>query len=443
MLKKKIGIIFDFFFRVEENKSGVLRSFLYSSILIYGVSSSLSLQNIKKENIVNLNNNLVVKELTNKDIDKKYLDRELDKIEIKRMFESGEIKQDYLSDLTIYDKKTYKDYLLGKLDLKESLDIDTLLEKFLEKHNDLLLIENEKVSKDTAKSVLLYFLSGVNEKLFSHLNDTELIIKKSIVLLNTIAELETGSYNFDHRKFSPTKALGRFQMVSSTLAPMSIKLMLKDNLDLNEISLDFNAKDYKENLKQYVSDIKEGYSDSYKEEWNNEKEKDNYEDLVGYTKRLNSYTLKSFTMYSHMDKDGIKAKDYSDILFKNENNKIDKEKQFEFSMKIIEFIKKPVNQGIMSLSVLDELMETKIKSNVIYKTDLEGLIYSVLKNYNNDRRIINFKNQDMMFCDKYAIEGLEIFNKIENGNNKELYSLNQNDITILPIKNSIKISMLK
>lgn len=330
---------------------------------------------------------------------------------IKKLVKQKIQNSEPLTILASYKEETLKKYLLGQLNSKETNKIKKLLNE--EVKNPIYQIDDvpSDISQEFAKSSILYNLSfDKKERIFNNEEDLRKKIIYTEALLASVAQLETGGkFQFDHREFSYTKAYGRFQITATTAATIILKLYMEEGFNIQDKEKHVSSTFYSM-LKTYTNEINEEYAQKYQEKWKINQENSQLNKYLSYSKRLNYAYVKALDEnLAHMrDKDGNRASEIKEKLFFSKG-KLSKHKQFTFSLKVLDFLKTPENQGVLSCFVLEEIYKRKQKQ--MKTADTEELLYATLKQYNGDKKKQMYNGKKEEIRKIYASKGINYFKK--------------------------------
>jgi len=389
----------------SENK-GVLRGILVGATIAYIISPS---HHIIQEYDIDSNNFTEV-EIINEQIvgENKFSYDDIKKeVLVKKIVKK---EPNHLEELLSIDEKDIQAFMLGQLPDDEMKKIERLIN--IEANNKIYRIDSlpQDVVAEITKSAILYQI-GFKDK--SRMFDEEEDFRKKIAytsaLLASVAKLETGTFKYDHREFSPTGAYGRFQIVASTASSIIFKLYMDEGFDISKKDKDMTTTAYNM-LKDYTSEINDEYASKYDEEWKGRTEQRQFKRYLRYTKVLNYNYIKSLdgTLRHMHSQDGHSASQVKKDLFYS-HGKISKYKEFKFSLKVLDFLKQPENQGVLSCFVLEEIYKRMLKKYP--HRDMEEILYITLKKYNNDRATQYYKGKKKEVRQIYAEKGIKYYRK--------------------------------
>jgi len=274
---------------------------------------------------------------------------------------------------------------------KKNNNIKYLVNK--EISNDYYYFGNNSIPNDIVRdalesSILYVFTTNTERMIFKHNIDYRIRIKKIASMLLAVAKIETGiQFKYNYRIFSRTGAYGRYQVIPTTLSSIALELELKNILRFSDFKYEksetffqlfqkYSKNDYflyKDKLvRNFVQNIQTNKYLNFCKKMNRK-----YERLLSI--RLNHMKYKNKNTFMLLEKN----------LYRNTYSK------YDHSSKILKFIRNPVNQGYVSLFVLEDIYNRENN-----KTDKEEiLVFNTLKLYNNDKRIVSNREYRNIYAD--------------------------------------------
>jgi len=310
-------------------------------------------------------------------------------------------KEDYLTLFLNMKQDILKNYVIKNMDNQKQLKIDCLLMK-ASMSPKIVTLKNvpKEIRIEIIKSVLLYIkiFKNKNSLFYSEKNNIKRI-NKLVALLESVAKIETGYvFNYDHREFSKTGAYGRYQIIAPTLSSISLTILLNKSIDFGQIKYE-KTKTFYNYYQKYVSEINQKYSKKYNEKWDNYLQNKQLRKTFKYVKDMNNQyekilnnNLKHYR-YRNKKEYNLLVKDMSSIY-----------KRYKLSTQILVFIKNPVNQGILSLKILEDIYLRQRRKDM-------KIVYNTFKYYNNDKHKINKKEVRVIYANNAYKEYLNTLNE--------------------------------
>lgn len=339
--------------------------------------------NVKKENNIFDNNNIK------------------DDLSDKKIFNTDLKNFDILNKITSFnnnissEKEMAINIILNKENDIEVSWLNNKIKRFnVEKIN--LKSKDKDFNINSLKSSILYQYMNIGEK--HYLFDNEKNIYKRIELTNrylmSVRNVETSGDNHRFSVFSPTQALGRYQINGSTSRKTLITFLRKYNLDINDIQYneDFNIQENlnknkidKKNIAEYfVNKMEQKHYETYKERWN-EKYKESY------TKDMNTF----INRFLNSLKEDIPAKEEELLTFVTKYMTIFTNKnETRIGQGVLSLItsenKMLVAKNFNQLNNYSSASEVVEKTRLFYNASKTKHVYAnkVIKNFKN---IINYK----------------------------------------------------
>lgn len=413
-------------FTINKSNKGILRGLIIGATILYMADSSyLIVQNdYNEKDFIEIT---VIGESIKKSLSKK--ENMSDKKIINQIIKKQVDEHTPLELLSKYSTKVLQQYMLDTIGDKEKKEITDLLNMEIE--NDIYKIDSlpKEIYSEITKAAILYHISfKTKDRMFK---EEKSLIKKILyteALLASVAKLETGSFKFDHREFSNTGAYGRFQIIATTTSNIILKLILEEGFSIQNKEKNINSTVY-DMLRNYTASINKEYADEYSKKWKVHTETKQINKYLKYSRILNYNYIKELEKGGNLahlkTSDGVSANDLKEKLFFNKG-KLSKYKQFKFSLKVLDFLKYPENQGVLSCFVLEEIY----KRNLIKHPELsiEEILYITLKKYNNDKtkKIKNGSVKEIR--EIYANEGIEYYRDFIASINSEELKVNENKL---------------
>ena len=394
-------------FTFNKTNKGIIRGLILTSSIVYFSSSIINVESPQAYTFFSTQNKTETHTLNS---NPNHINNNFVKKDAVEIITDSKIKNH--EPLYLLNSISYKDlqgYMLNNLTEDKLKYINSLLNLEVENHLYKIPDIPDNINKEITKSAILYNLAFPSaDKLFNEEDNLRKKIVLTSAMLSTVAKLETGSYKYDHREFSPTKAYGRFQITATTGSNMLMRLYLNHNFNIEEaIDLEMESSFYSM-LRTYTKEINNTYKDTYKENWKKNEQTKQLEKYLSYTKRLNYGFVNALnTNLSHMyDQQGNSSEQVKEKLFYS-NGKLSKHKQFTFSLKVLNFLKSPENQGVLSCFVLEEIY-TRLQ-NKYPDISVDRLIFYTLKHYNGDKNKISYKGKKEEIRNVYAQKGKYYF----------------------------------
>lgn len=408
----------DFLFTRNEKRKGYIRLVLASSIFFYAIDSYMSPSKInlfESENFIEVE----VKVENKNDSSHYYIQNNI----INPILEQAEIKvlqkqKENFLNFNKFSEDEFKKYILGTLDIEIKEQIDYYLQIEIQNQEYEIKGMPRDVIEEAIISTILYHKAFPNNNLFNFVEDEKTKIIYTMSLLKSVARLETGAFKYDHREFSHTGALGRYQIIATTLASIMLKLKMQ-GFDFEKIELPYNFNNEKpyNMIQKYTTELNSEYSDKYLHEWNILERNQYFKKNLKYIQTLNAKSIQSLkTINAHLrTENGKSAEDVMKELYFNKYGNFSHTKAYHRSLQIMELMKDPISQGVASLSVLEDIMTREIRKNGGTKKDLDlkEIVEKTLLKYNNDKQITNqldpISKKPLKVRDIYKNTGIEYF----------------------------------
>lgn len=399
----------------KENKEVKTRK-LVVNIKKQEKENKLSKENIEPKDL----SKLELHKLTSRVNNQKILSEEITKDKVDIRLNKQIVEPEEEIDLTKIDLTNLKQ---GREFAKQFFynDVSDNAKKWLEQQKGMFDLSKLNIESDDTKlkdeyltSAILYQYLSVNNEdtMFIEKTNINERIRESITLLATVADLETRSKAHSISCFSPTRAFGRFQIVSSTGQEIFIKSLMKNNLDINKMnSTKFELKE----LTLEAPKIAKYFDDEHKERIKNMvySEKLNRDDIE--TQKSNTLSIMRrfvFALKENMQKNKEVAQ-YVKEVEKNSGMKTG----FLILQNYIEIMKKPELQGVMSLMTLEEkqiIFNKQYTKQEKTKMSDSQKVMKILELYNRGTTIMIVDGKEMMEKEKYVYKAKPIYNKYDN-----------------------------
>lgn len=285
------------------------------------------------------------------------------------------------------NKTEFNDYVNGS----KNAGIEYLIAKEIE--NDFYYFGNNtmpnNIVRDALKSSILYvFTTEKNRMIFGNDKDYRTRIKKITSMLLAVAKIETGiQFKYNYRIFSRTGAYGRYQVIPTTLSSIALELELKNILRFSDLKYE-KSETFFQLFQKYSKNDHFLYKDKLVKRFVQNIQTNKY---LNFCKKMNSkYERLLSIRLNHMKyKNKNKFKLLSDNLARNTYSR------YDYSSKILKFVRNPVNQGYVSLFVLEDIYNRE--NNKTNKEEI--LVFNTLRLYNNDKRIVSNKEYRNIYAD--------------------------------------------
>lgn len=276
--------------------------------------------------------------------------------------------------------------------------LDDLAVSLLE---EVELFQDKEHTIELIKGAILYHSLRDTKELFKEFEEKDKI-KLTTLLLSTVAELETGPYDYRLDSMSQTEAFGIFQINGTTLANVVID-MVKDygfdyfNVDISHL----NTQSLQNAIKSQVYDYALYNVLLFDKEF---KQKNESKKIYQLTK-FHTKFINAFSKYLN-ETDNVNATYYKDELKT-------KEKKYDLSVKIINTFKNPSIQAFYSAKTLEmKKKHFNIKNTENTYASTKNEIKKLLQRYNADTKIVKNKNgKEMKYYEVFAYKGLAFFEK--------------------------------
>jgi len=292
-----------------------------------------------------------------------------------------------INKLLAIDKSLFISYINGA----KNKTIKNLIKEELENEYYYLLnnsVPNDIVRDALESSILYVFTTDKNRMIFKNSIDYRTRIKKITSMLLAIAKIETGiQFKYNYRIFSRTGAYGRYQVIPTTLTSIALELELKNILKFSEFKYE-KEKTFFQLYQKYSKNDYFLYKDKLVQKIVQNVQTNRY---LKFCKMMN----KKYDFFLNKRLNHMKYSNKNTFEFLNKQLKKNTYSRYDYSSKILDFMRDPVNQGYVSLFILEDIYNRENN-----KSNNEAvLVFNTLKYYNNDRRIVSNKEYRNIYAD--------------------------------------------